>query len=62
MHRDDEARRNMYGCLPCPKCKSKYRTPLTDGTQECPDCGLLQAWDDYLESRLGPGVRGVSNG
>jgi len=18
---------NMYGCLPCPKCKSKYRTP-----------------------------------
>ncbi len=30
---------NMYGCLPCPKCKSAYRYPMQDGLIHCDDCG-----------------------
>ena len=38
----DDPKRNMYGCAPCPKCKSAYRaayhrTPRL--TIECDDCG-----------------------
>lgn len=43
--------RNMYGCLPCPKCDSKFRVPYRkDGVLriECDDCGLKQPgeWAD----------------
>lgn len=34
--------RNMYGCLPCPKCKSVYRASYGRAaglTIECDDCG-----------------------
>ena len=35
--------RNMYGCLPCPKCGSEYRAPFgKPGAQisvECDGCG-----------------------
>ena len=36
---------NMYGCLPCPKCKSEYRWPTQKvhkthpSTILCDDCG-----------------------
>ena len=31
---------NMYGCFPCPVCKSIYRWPTQQGTVRCDDCGL----------------------
>lgn len=33
---------NMYGCRPCPKCKSEFRCAYERGGQltiECDDCG-----------------------
>lgn len=33
---------NMYGCFPCPVCKSNYRWPTQQGTARCDDCGLVQ--------------------
>lgn len=36
---------NMYGCFPCPKCKSEYRWPTRDvhptdpNTIICDQCG-----------------------
>ena len=33
---------NMYGCFPCPICKSIYRCPTQQGTVRCDDCGLVQ--------------------
>jgi len=34
---------NMYGCLPCPKCSSKYRWSRDyDGLIICHDCGFSQ--------------------
>lgn len=42
------AERNMYGCLPCPKCASVYRAPYKrhyveprDVSIEC-DCGFTE--------------------
>jgi len=36
---------NMYGCEPCPKCKSKYRVVMaaTPNTIDCDDCGFKQS-------------------
>ncbi len=37
-----EPRTNMYDCVPCPKCGSKFCAPYkrTDGHYvECDDCG-----------------------
>lgn len=43
--------RNMYGCLPCPRCKSKYRVPYKSSPVakllgcpliECDECGLAE--------------------
>jgi ribosomal protein L37AE/L43A len=35
---------NMYGCLPCPKCSSKYRWSRDyDGLIICHDCGFTAA-------------------
>jgi hypothetical protein len=35
---------NMYGCLPCPKCRSKYRASFRNGRSKgkvaCDDCGF----------------------
>ncbi len=37
---------NMYGCEPCPKCKSRYRAAFKkkDGPHmiECDDCGYAE--------------------
>lgn len=39
---------NMFGCLPCPKCGSKYRAPFASKADpkvvnvECDDCGLKE--------------------
>lgn len=33
---------NMFGCFPCPVCKSIYRWPTQQGTVRCDDCGLVQ--------------------
>lgn len=32
---------NMYGCEPCPKCKSRFRYMFNDkpGIIQCDDCG-----------------------
>jgi DNA-directed RNA polymerase subunit RPC12/RpoP len=32
------SKRNMYGCLPCPRCGSEYRYPMKDGHIYCDDC------------------------
>ena len=34
--------RNMFGVLPCPKCKAEYRWPGTDGLIHCDDCGATE--------------------
>lgn len=49
-----DPKNNMYGCSPCPKCKSEYRWPAskTDsdrriaGRVVCDDCGFI---DDLWE-------------
>lgn len=48
-------KRNMYGCLPCPKCGSVYRAGYeerpTKGKPrqiECDDCGFAEPWDEGL--------------
>ena len=33
---------NMYGCQPCPKCKSKFRWPTQQETIKCDDCGYVE--------------------
>jgi len=35
---------NMYGCEPCPKCKSKYRCVFQDTSHriDCDDCGFVE--------------------
>jgi len=44
----DDTNRNMYGCLPCPKCKSTFRASYIrsvgnqkHSTIECDDCGYI---------------------
>jgi hypothetical protein len=42
---------NMYGCLPCPKCKSRYRVPMggRDGKPliiQCDDCKHTEDMDE----------------
>lgn len=48
---EDAPGRNMYGCLPCPKCGSKYRASYTNSkmskklghpTVECDECGFVE--------------------
>ena len=36
---------NMYGCEPCPKCKSKYRCVFANTVNQidCDDCGFIEA-------------------
>ncbi len=35
---------NMYGCEPCPKCKSKFRCVFaaTPKQIDCDDCGFIE--------------------
>lgn len=39
---------NMYGCVPCPKCKSEYRWPTQavhpthPSSVLCDDCGHIE--------------------
>lgn len=34
---------NMYGCMPCPKCGSKYRAAYRKTiTVDCDDCGFKE--------------------
>jgi len=48
----DNPNNNMYGCAPCPKCKSKYRWPMNKdkcttheaGKIICDECGFLETW------------------
>lgn len=35
---------NMYGCLPCPKCGSRYRWPDQQNVLRCDDCKYLCKW------------------
>lgn len=44
----DNPNANMYGCQPCPKCKSCYRYERSDGIIECGDC-------DYEEKAIHKG-------
>lgn len=42
-------KRNLYGCLPCPKCGSVYRCPYdrAEGlVVECDECGLVEPADE----------------
>ena len=42
---------NMYGCPPCPKCKSVYRWPTRDVHPTdplkiiCDDCGFKESYE-----------------
>lgn len=39
----NDPQRNMYGCLPCPKCRSEYRAASKrTGTVDCDDCGFKE--------------------
>ncbi len=50
--------RNMFGCSPCPKCRSTFRAPyrMHKGTEApdgmlfvvCDDCGFFQAVREAL--------------
>ena len=42
--------RNTYGCLPCPRCGSKYRYPRVIGSQDCDECGHTEPQDDALRA------------
>lgn len=46
--------RNMYGCLPCPKCGSKFRWPTQDRTIQCDDCGLVEALSPDTDTATPP--------
>ena len=37
-----DSRRNLYGCLPCPRCLGVHRYPMKDGFIYCDDCGRRQ--------------------
>ena len=37
---------NMYGCLPCPKCGSKYRWPTQELIIECDECGFTEEYEE----------------
>ena len=40
----NSATANMYGCEPCPRCKSQYRCvfQMTNHRIDCDDCGYLE--------------------
>lgn len=43
---------NMYGCQPCPKCKSKFRWSQNDQISHiilCDDCGFTETVDTDVE-------------
>lgn len=50
MAEEKEEAVNMYGCLPCPRCGSRYRWPTVASHAEhpssivCDDCGLVQKY------------------
>lgn len=49
---EDAAGRNMYGCTPCPKCKSVFRHGRhIEGALfvECSDCGVVVPARDVTE-------------
>ena len=50
--RGSAPKRNMYGCLPCPKCGSEYRWPNQSGEVVCDDCNSTEPYDEYLEETL----------
>ncbi len=45
----DDPRSNMYGVLPCPKCRSKYRWPTSPTHPKhpkcivCDECGFVES-------------------
>jgi hypothetical protein len=41
---EDNPNANMYGCLPCPKCGSRYRWPDAENVLRCDDCRYLCRW------------------
>jgi len=45
---------NMYGCEPCPKCKSKYRCMFNDkpGIIQCYDCGFDETATRYAQEEM----------
>jgi len=42
----DSPTANMYGCEPCPRCKSKYRCVFqaTNKQIDCDDCGFVEIY------------------
>ena len=57
---------NMYGCLPCPKCKSVQRWPTQQGAVQCDECGLSVplkvAWKiEGDDIDIGPGEPGIAS-
>jgi hypothetical protein len=53
--------RNMYGCLPCPKCGSPYRCPYEKSKMiECDDCGYKVLWEKNGDNFNGKGEVPVS--
>jgi hypothetical protein len=49
-----EPKRNMYFCLPCPKCGSEYRVCYQRSMmQECDDCGFKEPYDDEQREEFG---------
>lgn len=41
---------NMYGVVPCPKCKSEFRYPRNDDNMiVCDDCGFKELAEEDEE-------------
>ncbi len=46
----NELQRNMYGCLPCPKCGSVYRYPtIVPPVIQCDDCGFQEPHNSKVD-------------
>ena len=41
-----DPKENMYGALPCPRCRSIYRVPYQNGFLECDKCGYIEKYDE----------------
>ncbi len=47
---ESDPKTNMYGCLPCPKCKDRFRWPDNENIIRCDACGYLAKWIRKEES------------
>lgn len=42
---------NMYGCVPCPKCRSRSRWPDQQFRIHCDECGRIEEPEEEPDER-----------